>query len=70
MSRTHNPPHPGKTLREDILPAVGLNVTQAAAQLARNSCRIVPCIKWSRGDLSGNGTSIRRVARREKRWPC
>lgn len=33
MSRTHNPPHPGKTLREDILPAVGLNVTQAAAQL-------------------------------------
>jgi addiction module HigA family antidote len=29
----HNPPHPGETLREDILPALGLNVTQAAAQL-------------------------------------
>jgi addiction module HigA family antidote len=25
-----NPPHPGETLREDVLPALGLNVTQAA----------------------------------------
>ncbi len=33
MTRIHNPPHPGETLREDILPALGLNVTQAAAQL-------------------------------------
>ena len=33
MGRMHNPPHPGETLREDILPALGLNVTQAAAQL-------------------------------------
>jgi addiction module HigA family antidote len=29
----HNPPHPGETLREDILPALGLTVTDAAAQL-------------------------------------
>lgn len=34
MSRIHNPPHPGETLREDILPALGLNVTQAALQLS------------------------------------
>lgn len=33
MTRIHNPPHPGETLREDVLPALGLNVTQAAAQL-------------------------------------
>ena len=33
MSRLHNPSHPGKTLREDILPALGLSVTQAAAHL-------------------------------------
>lgn len=33
MSRMHNPPHPGETLREDILPALGLTVTNAAAQL-------------------------------------
>lgn len=33
MTRIYNPPHPGETLREDVLPALGLNVTQAAAQL-------------------------------------
>lgn len=34
MLHMHNPPHPGETLREDILPALGLSVTQAAEQLA------------------------------------
>src|SRR3990172_1951254 len=33
MTRIHNPPHPGVTLREDVLPALNLNVTEAAAQL-------------------------------------
>lgn len=33
MSSMHNPPHPGETLRDDILPALGLSVTQAAEQL-------------------------------------
>jgi addiction module HigA family antidote len=33
MTRIQTPPHPGETLREDVLPALGLNVTQAAAQL-------------------------------------
>ncbi len=33
MSRLFNPPHPGATLREDVLPALGLTVTQAAQQL-------------------------------------
>ena len=33
MIRMSNPPHPGVTLREDILPALGLTVTAAAAQL-------------------------------------
>ena len=33
MNRMHNPPHPGETLREDVLPALGLNVTKAAEQL-------------------------------------
>ena len=31
--RMLNPPHPGLTLRDDILPALSLSVTQAAAQL-------------------------------------
>jgi antitoxin HigA-1 len=33
MIRMHNPPHPGATLRDDILPELGLTVTEAAAQL-------------------------------------
>lgn len=33
MTRMFNPPHPGETLKEDILPALGLNVTEAAMQL-------------------------------------
>lgn len=33
MSNMHNPPHPGETLRDDVLPALGLNVTEAAEQL-------------------------------------
>ncbi|GAB3625415.1 addiction module antidote protein, HigA family [Pandoraea terrae] len=33
MTRMHNPPHPGETLKEDVLPALGLTVTQAAEQL-------------------------------------
>jgi addiction module HigA family antidote len=33
MMTMFNPPHPGETLREDVLPALGLTVTEAAAQL-------------------------------------
>jgi addiction module HigA family antidote len=33
MSKMHNPPHPGETLREDVLPALGLSITKAAEQL-------------------------------------
>ena len=33
MSRMYNPPHPGGTLRDDVLPALGLTVTEAAKQL-------------------------------------
>ncbi len=33
MSRMYNPPHPGLTLRDDVLPALDLTVTEAAKQL-------------------------------------
>lgn len=33
MTRMFNPPHPGLTLKDDVLPALGLTVTQAARQL-------------------------------------
>lgn len=37
----HNPPHPGEILREDVLPSLGLTVTQLAEHLG-----------YSRGHLS------------------
>ena len=33
MTKMYNPPHPGLTLRDDVLPALGLSVTEAAQQL-------------------------------------
>ncbi|MGV7211573.1 HigA family addiction module antitoxin [Oxalobacteraceae bacterium A2-2] len=36
MARMFNPPHPGLTLRDDVLPALGLSVTEAAQQLDVN----------------------------------
>lgn len=36
MGRMFNPPHPGETLKDDILPALGLTVTQAAEELGIN----------------------------------
>ena len=36
LGRMHNPPHPGETLKEDVLPALGLTVTQAAEELGIN----------------------------------
>lgn len=33
MTNMFNPPHPGETLREDVLPELNLTVTDAAQQL-------------------------------------
>ena len=33
MARMFNPPHPGLTLRDEVLPALRLTVTEAAQQL-------------------------------------
>jgi addiction module HigA family antidote len=30
----HNPPHPGEILKEDVIDAIGLSVTEAAQRLA------------------------------------
>ena len=35
MNAMFNPPHPGLTLRDDVLPALGLTVTEAAGQALR-----------------------------------
>ena len=61
MSRMHNPPHPGETLREDILPALGLSVTEAAEQLgvARPSLSRV---------LNGHAAISPEMALRIEKW--
>jgi len=33
MSTMHNPPHPAAILRDDVLPELGITVTEAAKQL-------------------------------------
>ena len=33
MRNMHNPAHPGETRRDDVHPALGLSVTEAAVQL-------------------------------------
>ena len=48
MTRMFNPPHPGLTLRDDVLPALGLSVTQAAEQLGVARGGTVSHVEWSR----------------------
>ena len=54
MARMFNPPHPGLTLRDDVLPALGLNVTDAAKQL----------------DVSRVPLSCVLNGRAALKWPC
>lgn len=56
-----NPPHPGETLREDVLPELGLTVTQAASQLG------VSRITLSRV-LHGHASVSVDLARRLEKW--
>ncbi len=57
----HTTPHPGQTLREDILPALGLSVTEAAEQLgvARPSLSRV---------LNGHAAISPEMALRIEKW--
>lgn len=61
MARMHNPPHPGETLREDVLPALGLSVTDAAAALG------VTRVAFSRV-LNGRAAISPEMALRLERW--
>jgi antitoxin HigA-1 len=41
MNQLSDPPHPGETLREDVIPALGLTVTRAAKQLGVSRTALV-----------------------------
>lgn len=60
-ARMHNPPHPGATLKEDVLPALGLSVTEAARQLG------VTRVALSRV-LNGRAGVSAEMARRIEAW--
>lgn len=61
MSNMYNPPHPGLTLRDDVLPALGLTVTDAADQLGvgRQALSRV---------LNGRGAISTEMALRIEQW--
>lgn len=59
--RMYNPPHPGETLREDVLPALGLSIAEAARQLG------VSRVTLSRV-LHGRATVSVELARRLEAW--
>jgi antitoxin HigA-1 len=61
MARTFNPSHPGLTLRDDILPTLGLTVTEAAQQL------VVSRVALSRV-LNGRASISPEMALRIKAW--
>lgn len=56
-----NPPHPGLTLRDDILPALGLTVSEAAAQLGVDRTTLSKV-------LNGRASISPAMALRIERW--
>ena len=61
MGRMFNPPPPGKTLKEDILPALGLTVTEAARQLGVTRSALSRV-------LNGHAAISPEMARRIEAW--
>jgi addiction module HigA family antidote len=61
MGRMFNVPHPGETIRDDILPALGLTVTEAARQLGISRAALSRVIN-GRAAISAD------VARRLEAW--
>jgi addiction module HigA family antidote len=47
--RMFNPPHPGEMLREDVLPALGVNVTEAAGALGVSRITLSRVLKGKAG---------------------
>jgi antitoxin HigA-1 len=61
MARMHNPPHPGLTLRNDVLPALGLTIVAAAEQLGVSRVNLSNV-------LHGHASISPEMALRIERW--
>lgn len=68
MARMHQPSHPGEILKEDVLPDLGITVTDAAAQLGVTRVALSRVLNGQAGisaemalrlgDWVGNGAEI------------
>jgi addiction module HigA family antidote len=61
MARMHNPPHPGLTLRHDVLPALGLTITGASEALGVTRAMLSRV-------LNGHAAISAEMALRIERW--
>ncbi|MGE4473331.1 MAG: HigA family addiction module antitoxin [Sulfuricurvum sp.] len=57
----YNPPHPGEILREDVLPGLGITITQAALQLGVTRAALSRV-------LNGHAAISPEMALRIERW--
>lgn len=62
MGKMHEPPHPGKILKEDIVPELGITATEAADQL------MVSRVTFSRV-LNGKAAISPSMALKLEQWP-
>jgi addiction module HigA family antidote len=68
MARMHQPAHPGEILKQDVLPELGITVTEAAAQLGVTRVALSRVVNAQAaisadmalrlGDWLGNGAEI------------
>ncbi len=73
MTRMFNPPHPGLTLRDDVLPALRLGVTQAADQLGVSRVALSRVLNGHAAispDMALRIEAWLGMARRGARWRC
>ena len=73
----HNPPHPGMILRDEVLPSLGLSVTEAAKQLEisrpmlsriLNGHAGISPLKWHCG--LRRGSALSRAVAPHCGWAC
>ena len=62
MARMFHPSHPGETLRDDVLPALGMKVTQAAEQVGCEPRCADARAAWACGHFGGTGQAPRGLA--------
>lgn len=62
MATMFDPPHPGETLREDVLPALGLSVSEAARQLGVTRAALSRVLNGRAAISTQHGIAYRGVA--------